>query len=106
MTTQTVGAIPEWTLADRLRKARETAGMDQVQLAEAMGIARTTVGNYEHGHTSPRPYILKEWALVTGVPLWWLKGNAAPEGGGPVVAGAGFEPATSGLRARMLAVAA
>jgi transcriptional regulator with XRE-family HTH domain len=29
--------IPEWTTADRLRKAREAACMDQLELAERIG---------------------------------------------------------------------
>lgn len=74
MTTATqVTGIPQWTLADRCRKAREHAGMDQRQLADAIGVARNTVVNYEHGHRQPREIVLRAWAMATGVPLEWLK---------------------------------
>ena len=50
MSTQTVGTVPEeWTMGDRLRKAREAAGFDQVDLAELIGVSRTTVSNHEVG---------------------------------------------------------
>lgn len=67
--------IPEWTLADRLRKARETAGLDQQQLANAIGVARQTISNYEKGHTATRPMalVIRQWALATGVDEQWLR---------------------------------
>ena len=65
-------AIPEWTLADRLRKARTAAGMEQTDLAEELGASRSSIVNYETGRTSPRPYMLREWARITEVPASWL----------------------------------
>lgn len=65
---------PVFTIGDRLRKAREHAGMDQSQLAEATGISRASVVNYEKGHTRPRAVVLKQWALATGVREDWLRG--------------------------------
>ena len=35
--------IPEWTVADRLRKARESADLSQAELAELTGISRRTI---------------------------------------------------------------
>lgn len=66
--------VPEWTLGDRLRKAREVAGLEQGELAGRMGVARGTVHNYESDATTKvkRPY-LREWAYVTGVSLHWLE---------------------------------
>lgn len=66
--------LPTWTLGDRLRKAREFAGLDQGELAERIGISRGTVGNYELGHgvRRPKPVVINAWAAVTGVPLSWL----------------------------------
>jgi transcriptional regulator with XRE-family HTH domain len=80
-------AIPTWTAADRFRKAREHAGLDQGQLAEATGLARQTVSNYERGATSrPRRAVANLWAMATGVPAGWLlEGEVRPEG---------FEPPT------------
>lgn len=69
--TETGPVIPEWTLADRLRKARETAGLSQGQLAAILGVARNTVTNYEGGG-SAKIYVVRAWATATNVPLAWI----------------------------------
>lgn len=76
------GVIPQWTLGDRLRKAREHAGLkSQADLATELGISRGSVANYEQGKSRPIRPILIAWALRTGVPLSWLtEGNG---GSGP-----------------------
>jgi len=66
------GTRPEWTLADRLRKAREVAGLHQHELAAELGISSTSIGNYEAGRSRPRRPVLTVWALRCGVPLSWL----------------------------------
>ncbi|MBN9326555.1 helix-turn-helix transcriptional regulator [Cellulomonas sp. 73-145] len=86
MTTELVpGGIPEWTLADRLRKAREAAGISTADFATDLGVSRNTITNYERGHVSPRRGALRLWALRTGVPLVWLETGASnpgdPDGG-------------------------
>lgn len=63
----------EWTIADRLWKAREYAGLDQRQLAEQMGVSRQTVSNYENANTRPRRIVLNAWAAITGVEVAWLE---------------------------------
>ena len=70
--------VPQWTLTDRLRKARESAGLNQPQLAEALGVSSNTVGNYERGFTTPRRMVLMAWAMVTGVPVEWLENDEDP----------------------------
>lgn len=72
MSTQPEFVIPLWTLADRLRKAREHAGLDQVTLAKEIDISRATVSNYERGLVEPRKIAVRAWALRTGVPFSWL----------------------------------
>ena len=67
-------AIPQWTLADHLRKAREHAGLEQVELAERMGVARNTVSRYEQAISEPKWYVVRMWAEATGVPLEWFSG--------------------------------
>lgn len=89
------GTIPQWTVSDRLRKARECAGMEQAELAARVGIARNTVSNYERGATPPKRPVLLSWALACGVPLVWLQdgveptsptsGDALPAGSWPVL---------------------
>lgn len=65
-------AIPQWSLNDRLRKAREHAGLHQQQLADETGISRRSVTNYERGFAVPRRPVLLAWAVATGVDLDWL----------------------------------
>lgn len=78
MSIQPAGIIPEWTICDRLRKARETTGLDQAQFAKRIDISRSTVGNYEAGRVAPRRIVLKQWALATGVNVEWLETGVAP----------------------------
>lgn len=71
--------IPVWTLGDRLRKAREDAGLSQAELAAAISVSRNTVGNAELGERVPLAITLRAWSEVTGVPLEWLRtGEVAP----------------------------
>jgi transcriptional regulator with XRE-family HTH domain len=67
-------AVPTWTLGDRLRKAREFAGLEQGELAEAIGISRGTVSNYElgRGQRPPKVIVLRAWAHQCGVPFEWI----------------------------------
>uniref|UniRef100_UPI000A0680C3 helix-turn-helix domain-containing protein n=1 Tax=Humibacter albus TaxID=427754 RepID=UPI000A0680C3 len=67
------GRIPEWSVADRLRKARESAGLEQVELADAAGISRGTISAAENGYRVPNRATLQMWALATGVPLGWIE---------------------------------
>lgn len=66
-------------MGDRLRKAREDAGLSQAELAEQIGISRNTVGNAELGERTPLNVTLRAWAAVTAVPLEWLEtGRTTP----------------------------
>jgi transcriptional regulator with XRE-family HTH domain len=83
MSQQTeLGTIPAWTVGDRLRKARESTGMDRQQMALAIGISRRSIATYEASDQLPRRPILVTWALATGVPRDWLETGKAhsPEG--------------------------
>lgn len=73
------GIIPQWTLGDRLRKARELTGLTQVQFAEELGLSRATVNNSEMGKTTPRRPVIMLWAMGTGVPMEWLETGKIPE---------------------------
>ena len=74
--TQRTTAVetPHWTLGDRLRKAREFAGLEQGELAARIGISRSTVSNYElgRGQRPPKLIVLRAWAHESGVPFDWL----------------------------------
>lgn len=67
-------------MGDRLRKAREDAGLSQSQLASVIGISRNTVGNAELGERQPLLVTVKAWAAATGVPVEWLQfGHINPD---------------------------
>lgn len=78
MSTEPHGAVPQFTVGDRLRKAREVSGMDQGELAEAMGVSRKTIGNNESGGVTPRKIVIRAWALATGVDAEWLETGEDP----------------------------
>lgn len=88
--------IPEWTMGDRMRKAREVAGLDQRAFAERLGVSRQTVTNAEKGHVGVRKITIKAWAMATGVPAAWLETGAVPDGpddGGWAPRGSNPQPA-------------
>lgn len=79
--------MPEWTVGDRLRKARELLNLDQGQFAELIGVSRGTVSNYERGTIDRyRPIVMRAWALATDVSAEWLESGMAhptpPDPGG------------------------
>lgn len=99
MTTASAqGFIPAIDLPVRLMIARNHAGMTQRQMAEAIGIGRATVANYEAGKMVRRAPVMA-WALATGVDVKWLMTGEAPpsddDGASGVVRPKGFEPLTS-----------
>ena len=70
-----VGRAPEWTLADRLRKSREAAGLEQSDLALSARISRATISAAENGRRIPSRASIALWAMATGVPRGWLTGE-------------------------------
>ncbi|HSS09020.1 MAG TPA: helix-turn-helix transcriptional regulator [Acidimicrobiales bacterium] len=70
--------VPLWTLADRLRKARENAGLLQKDLADYTGLSRSAIAMYEQARAVPRLGVLRLWAERCGVPLEWLQYGDAP----------------------------
>lgn len=100
MTTsiQMGGKVPNWTIADRVRKAREFSGLKQLDLAESVGMARTSLARIEQGKSEPRRTTLIAIAFATGVSLDWLEYGETPApdnpGGGEVVRHQGIEPRT------------
>jgi transcriptional regulator with XRE-family HTH domain len=66
------GQIPEWSFCDRLRKARERAGLEQAALAALLGKKRSTVSNWERGTNRPDELALRAIAYHTNVRYDWL----------------------------------
>lgn len=60
------------SLCSRLKEARKTAGMTQDQLANALGIAKTTVSGYETGHREPEMAILYKIMKILNVDANYL----------------------------------
>ena len=82
--------VPVFTIHDRLRKAREVAGLEQGELADRIDVARTTIGNYERGDISkPKRLVVRQWALACGVDFEWLWTGipSTEDGPNPEVAG-------------------
>jgi len=62
-----------WTIADRLRKARELTGLSQEEFAALIGISSGTVSTYEINPDAPhKPPFMIAWANATPVTLEWL----------------------------------
>ncbi|MGH1977486.1 helix-turn-helix domain-containing protein [Rothia sp. L_38] len=80
------GNVPSWSLEDRLRKAREWAGMNQTELADALGVSRVHIGRLETGKVVIKRPMLMAWALASGVDFQWLETghekSPSPEGEG------------------------
>lgn len=110
MTSQPVGPkgrTYEFGLTDRLRVSRELINLTQIEFAEATGISRQSVSNYETGATTPKRPQLVVWAMATGFSLHWLQtgqeeasGPDGDGGGGAVVRREGIEPPTRWLGVR------
>lgn len=75
--------MPTFTMGDRLKKARESAGLEQGAFAEMIGISKSSVSNYERDNTRPRIIVLRAWAMATGVPMEWLQTGKEPPQGPP-----------------------
>lgn len=75
--------IPNWELHHRLARAREFVDMKQDELADAIGVSRRSIVNYETGRTAPRRPVLLSWAMACGVSLeWLLTGQVGPDSQG------------------------
>ncbi|MDO4820927.1 MAG: helix-turn-helix transcriptional regulator [Rothia sp. (in: high G+C Gram-positive bacteria)] len=64
--------IPVWTLADRITKARNHAGLSQAELAEKLPAARNTLSRWERGDMNPSRRSLEAISKATGVSFEWL----------------------------------
>ena len=72
------GSIPEWDLADRMRKAMRHAGMGGRGISEMagyIGVTRGTISNWINGRWPPQPAAVRLWALRCGVSYEWLTGT-------------------------------
>jgi transcriptional regulator with XRE-family HTH domain len=67
-----------WTVGDRLRKARELAGLNHADMAEALGVSGASISRFERDSQLPRRGYLVAWSERTGMPLEWLQYGDTP----------------------------
>lgn len=67
--------IPEWSLPERLGKARQTAGLTPLEMASRLGVTDRTVRNWESGATRVTKAQVIAYAAVTKVPAAWIEGH-------------------------------
>lgn len=72
-------AVPQWSISDRLRKARSYAHLEQDDLAVDLGVTRQAVSRWENGAPIKRAFV-KVWGETCGVPFEWLWDGIVPEG--------------------------
>jgi transcriptional regulator with XRE-family HTH domain len=75
VTTNDISVVPEWTLTDRLRKAREVAGYTQQELAGRIGVTKATVSRAERGEGITHRTLM-QWAAETHVQLEWINAGS------------------------------
>jgi transcriptional regulator with XRE-family HTH domain len=84
MSEQTTTAlVPEWDVADRMRKALRISGVGVQEMADYLGVARNTVSTWINGRIEPGQQTQRLWALRCGVPYEWLKDGTQTQSGPP-----------------------
>ena len=67
------------TIGERIQTARKKAGMKQADLAEALGVAVVTIGQYERDKRQPRLEQFKAIASALDVDVNWLMNGQTME---------------------------
>ena len=80
-TAPEAGYIPEWDMADRMRKTLRDNDVSVQEIAEYLGVSRNTVSTWINGRITPDLTTQRLWAMRFGVPLVWLQSGAVPAGG-------------------------
>lgn len=69
----TTTQVPDWDVADRLRKALRTADVGVQEMAEYLGVSRNTVSTWINGRIEPKVSTLRLVAMRCGVDYEWLR---------------------------------
>jgi transcriptional regulator with XRE-family HTH domain len=64
--------IPEFTVGDRLKKARLAAGISLGEMADALDVGRSTLQRWEKATTAKRSALML-YSMRTGVPVEWIE---------------------------------
>jgi transcriptional regulator with XRE-family HTH domain len=70
--TNTTTPHVAWTTGDRLRKAREAAGIRSQEMANKLRVSRNSITNYERRDDGVPFVVILAWSEITGVPAAWL----------------------------------
>jgi transcriptional regulator with XRE-family HTH domain len=70
--------VPEFDLADRMRKALRVAGIGVQEMASYLGVARNTVSTWINGKIAPSTQTIRLWAIRCDVPYEWLRWGDFP----------------------------
>ncbi len=73
-----------YMLGDRLRIARERAGLTQLEAAKRLQINNKTLSRYEHGGSEPNVETLTRLAQLYKVSVDWLAGLSTPSADGRI----------------------
>ena len=70
----------DFTLGERLAKARKHAGLTQDDMAEKLRVSHSTIAKWELDKSQPRNMLrlIEQWAELTGVSPDWLIGFKKP----------------------------
>jgi Zn-dependent peptidase ImmA (M78 family)/DNA-binding XRE family transcriptional regulator len=66
------------TVGDRIRQARELRGMNQVQLAKALGLNQSAIAHIEGGRNDATDEMIKAISFQTGFPVSFFTQGEAP----------------------------
>lgn len=64
--------VPQWTMGDRMRKARIKAGIGVSEMADTFMCSRGTITNWETDRSKASKRRMEKWAELCGVPLLWI----------------------------------
>lgn len=75
----TEAGLPEWDLADKMRKSLRHAGISVEEMADELDVSRTSISNWINGRIEPSAHTVMAWALRTGIPYtWYCHGDLRP----------------------------
>lgn len=63
--------------SEKLRSARQAAGLNQTELAEKAGVTRRSIFAYENGASVPRPHVTRRIAAALDVTVAYLTNEDA-----------------------------
>lgn len=65
---------PRWSVGDEIRKARRNAQLEQADLADLLGVARSTISGWENDHSEPS---ISQWRRIAELTKasWLLTGK-------------------------------